>query len=139
MEKIRGERIPRDHELVSFDVVSLFTNVPLDFTINLILDKVYREKAIRTKLEREELKRLLEICTKEMHFSFNGAIYKQINGVAMGSPLGPVIANIFMAELEKLIIPQLGDKISLWQRYVDDTCTFIKKGETEAVLDVLNG
>ena len=44
-----------------------------------------------------------------------------------------------MAELEKLIIPQLGDKISLWQRYVDDTCTFIKKGETEAVLDVLNG
>ena len=139
VEKIRGERIPSDHELVSFDVVSLFTNVPLDFTINLILDKVYREKAIRTKLEREELKKLLEICTKEMHFSFNGAIYKQINGVAMGSPLGPVIANIFMAELEKLIIPQLGDKISLWQRYVDDTCTFIKKGETEAVLDVLNG
>ena len=139
VEKIRGERIPRDHEMVSFDVVSLFTNVPLDFTINLILDKVYREKAIRTKLEREELKKLLEICTKEMHFSFNGAIYKQINGVAMGSPLGPVIANICMAELEKVIIPQLGDKISLWQRYVDDTCTFIKKGETEAVLDVLNG
>ena len=84
------------------------------------------------------MKKLLEICTKEMHFSFNNTIYKQVNGVAMGSPLGPVIANIFMAELEKTIIPQLGNKVSLWQRYVDDTFTFIKKGEVETVLETLN-
>ena len=105
--------------MVSFDVVSLFTSVPLDFTIDLILEKICRDKVIKTKLKREELRNLLEICTKEMHFSFNGEIYKQVNGVAMGSPLGPVIANIFMAELEKQIIPQLGNKVSLWMRYVD--------------------
>ncbi len=139
VRKIRGERIPMDHELVSFDVVSLFTNVPLDFTINLILDKVYKDKAIKTKLEKEEMKKLLQICTKDMHFSFNGSIYKQINGVVMGSPLGPVIANIFMAQLEEQLIPQLQDKVSLWQRYVDDTCTFIRKGEVDSVLEKLNG
>ena len=120
VEKIRGERIPSDHELVSFDVVSLFTNVPLDFTINLILDKVYREKAIRTKLEREELKKLLEICTKEMHFSFNGAIYKQINGVAMGSPLGPILANIFVGYHEKSLLSINNNKPLAYYRYVND-------------------
>ena len=79
----------------------------LDFTINILLDKVYKDKTIKTKLKRDEMKKLLEICTKEMHFSFKGIIYKQINGVAMGSPLGPVIANIFMSELEEQLIPKL--------------------------------
>ena len=99
--KIRNKNIPPDYEMISFDVVSLFTSVPLDFTIELILDKVYKDKLIKTKLSRDEMKELLETCTKEMHFSFNGIIYRQRDGVAMGSPLGPVLANIFMVELEK--------------------------------------
>ena len=115
--------------MVSLDVVSLFTSVPLDYTINVILDEVFKEKKIQTKLTRAELKSLLELCTKEMHFSFNGKIYKQKNGVAMGSPLGPVVANIFMVHLEKQMIPRLSDKMSSWFRYVDDTFTFIKEEE----------
>ena len=73
-----------------------------------------------------------------MHFSFNGTIYRQVDGVAMGSPLGPVIANVFMVELEKTLVPQLEDTVSLWYRYVDDTFTFIKKGCVESVLERLN-
>ena len=72
--KLKGKRIPTDFELVSFDVVSLFTKVPLDFTIELILDKVYEEKLTETKLTRIEMKKLLETCTKEMHFLFNGSV-----------------------------------------------------------------
>ena len=64
-------KLDKDHDLVSFDVSSLFTNVPLDFTINLILEKVYKKKMIKTKLKKEELKELLEMCTKELHFSFD--------------------------------------------------------------------
>ena len=124
--------------MISFDVVSLFTCVPLDFTIQLILNKVYRDKLISTKFKRDELERLLQICTKEMHFSFDNGIYRQTNGVAMGSPLGPVIANIFMVELEKTLVPTLDDKVSLWFRYVDDTFTFIKKGEVDNVMNELN-
>ena len=136
--KIRDKNIPPDHEMISFDVVSLFTSVPLDFTIELILDKVYKDKLIRTKLSRSQMKNLLEICTMEMHFSFNGVIYRQIDGVAMGSPLGPVLANIFMVELEKTLVPQLQDQVLLWYRYVDDTFTFIKKNCVDEVLHVLN-
>ena len=83
------------------------------------------------------MKKLLQICTKEMHFSFNGVLYRQVDGVAMGSPLGPVLANVFMVELEKTLVPQL-DSIALWYRYVDDTFTFIKAGEVENVLERLN-
>ena len=78
------------------------------------------------------------MCTKEMHFSFNGVIYRQVDGVAMGSPLGPVLANVFMVELEKSLVPQLGDNIKLWYRYVDDTFTIIRKGKVEEVLASLN-
>ena len=73
-----------------------------------------------------------------MHFSFNGVIYRQVDGVAMGSPLGPVLANVFMVELEKSLVPQLGDNIKLWYRYVDDTFTIIRKGKVEEVLSSLN-
>ena len=110
----------------------------MDFTIELILDKVYKEKLIRTKLSRHQMRKLLQICTKEMHFSFNGVIYRQVNGVAMGSPLGPVLANIFMVELEKTLVPQLQDQVSLWYRYVDDTFSFIKRDCVDNVLQVLN-
>ena len=136
--KMKSKSIESDYVMVSFDVVSLFTSVPLDYTINLILDKIYKDKLVETKLSRANFKILLEMCTKEMHFSFNNCIYKQVNGVAMGSPLGPVLANIFMVELENTIIPKLNGKLSLWYRYVDDTFTFIKKGEALNVRDILN-
>ena len=139
VRKIREKKIDKEFEMVSFDVVSLFTSVPLDFTIDIILDKIYNQNLISTKLTRDEMKLLLEICTKEMHFSFDGNIFRQVNGVAMGSPLGPVIANIFMVELEKRLIPTMSNKISLWFRYVDDTFTFIRKGQVENVIEILNG
>ena len=139
VEKIRSKKMGTEFEMISFDVVSLFTSVPLDFTIELILNKIYNEKLISTKLKCTEMKTLLELCTKDMHFAFDGKIYRQVDGVAMGSPLGPVIANIFMVELEKRLIPTMSDKISLWFRYVDDTFTFIKKGQVDRVIQILNG
>ena len=139
VHKIRKQKIKDDYEMISFDVVSLFTSVPLDFTIDLILKKVYDERLIATKLNREELKKLLQLCTKEMHFQYDGKIYRQVNGVAMGSPLGPVLANIFMVELEKSLVPTMQEKVALWFRYVDDTFTFVKKGCIDQVLMRLNG
>ena len=136
--KLKKMKIKDGYKMVSLDVVSLFTKVPLDYTIQVILDKVYAEKKVDTKLSRDELRTLLELCTKKMHFSFNKKIYKQIGGVAMGSPLGPVIANIFMVHLEELMIPRLATKMSSWYRYVDDTFTFIKKDEINAVQEALN-
>ena len=138
IERIRNKSIDDEYDMVSFDVTSLFTNVPLDFTIDIILKKIYREKKIKTKLKKEEMRELLNTCTKDMHFTFNGKIYKQNDGVCMGNPLGPVIANIFMVELECTLVPTLSDVLPEWIRYVDDTFTFVKKGKLDVVLNALN-
>ena len=61
----------------------------------------------RLFLTRSELKEMLLLCTKKVHFTFNGKTYIQTDSVAMGSPLGPVLADIFMIELEKSLLPEL--------------------------------
>ena len=74
-----------------------------------------------------KMKELLNLCTKSVHFTFDGYIYVENDGVAMSLPLGPVLANIFMVELERSVIPTLMDKMKLWTRYVDDTLCYIKQ------------
>ena len=57
----------------------------------------------------------------------------------MGSPLRPVLANIFMVELERSVIPTLMDNITCWTRYVDDTFCYKKTDSIHYVLKMLNG
>ena len=82
---------------------------------------------------------LLLLCTKKVHFSYNGDIYTQADGVVMGSPLGPVLAGMFMVELERTILLTLSEHMSLWKRYVDDTISYIKEVSIDHVLSKLNG
>ena len=117
---------------------SLFTNVPLDFTIEIVLKRIYELKEIETSITRTEMKELLLLCTKNVHFSFDGKIYIQVDGVAMGSPLGPVIANIFMVELERNILPTLTDYMLPWKRYVDDTLSWINIDYVDLVTEKLH-
>ena len=84
------------------------------------------------------MRNLLLLCTKNVHFCFGGDIYQQNDGAAMGFLFGPVLAGIFMVELETKIIPTVTDIISHWRRYVDDTFVFVKKGSVEHVLAWLN-
>ena len=66
------------------------------------------------------MKDLLLLCTKNVHFSYDNKLYSQKDGVAMGSPLGPVIAGIFMVDLERNVIPKLSTHMTKWKRYVDN-------------------
>ena len=142
------------HQMISFDVTSLFTKVPLAYTIKLILDRLYgvgdscqdeenkkmRENWCITCQNRADLKQLLEIATSDTHFSFNGKYYKQHNGVAMSSPLVPIIAHIFMIDLERKLMKKLRKKGVLWyKRFVDDTFVIIrKKAGSDKLLNILN-
>ena len=87
--------------MVSFELESLFTNIPLDETINICVDRLYtRKKKVRGLLKRH-FKQLLTLATKSSCFLFNGVYYSQLDGVAMGSPLGPTLANLFLAYHEE--------------------------------------
>ena len=65
------------------------------------------------------MKEMLLLCTKDVHFLFENEIYRQTDGVAMGSPLGRILAGIFMVELEATIVPTLGNLLRKWNKYVD--------------------
>ena len=84
------------------------------------------------------MRELILLCTKNVYFTFNGETFIKVDGVAIGSPLAPILANIFMAELQRNLIPILKDHLSCWRRYVDDTICFIKNGSVEHVLSTLN-
>ena len=84
---------------------------------------------ISNDITKSEMKELLNLCTKSVHFTFDGNIYVQNDGIAMGSPLGPVLANIFMVELDRSVIPTLMEKMKCWRRYVDETLCYIKTNQ----------
>ena len=76
---------------------SLFTNIPLDFTLNLILDKLFIDQSTKIfGMNRKHFKKLLDWFCKNGTLHFNGKFYKQVGGVAMRSPLAPAIADICM-------------------------------------------
>ena len=87
--------------MASHDVDSLFTNIPLDETINICTESIFNESDTVEDLNKSEFKELLSLSTKESYFIFNGLLYIQIDGVAMGSPLGPTLANAFLCFYEK--------------------------------------
>ena len=126
IKRIRNE----DFYMVSYDVTSLFTNIPLNETINLATDLIF-ENNPEIKISKNDLKELFRFATSESHFLFDGNFYDQIDGVAMGSPLGPVLANLFMAIHEKDWLKNCNSPPIFYRRYVDDIFCLVKN-ETEA-------
>ena len=91
-------------------------NVFITFTIDVIF-----ENYPNVKSTRKDLQKLFKIATSEMHFIFSNEIYDQIDGVSMGSPLVPILPNLFMSFHEKDWIENAQVvKITFYKRYVDD-------------------
>ena len=77
------------------------------------------------------MKEMLILCTKNVHFTFESKAHVETDGVAMDSPLGLVLVDIFMTELENWLLPTLTKYMTFGKRYVDDTICFVKIGTTE--------
>ena len=104
MNLIKNEKIERDDILVSFDVVSLFTKIPLDEAIQVIKDVTDLGTA-----------KLVEIFLRSTVFTFQGIYYGQTSGVAMGSPLLPIVANLYMEYFEKKALESYLLKSAWWK------------------------
>ena len=130
----------RNCYLVSLDVVSLFTNVPVDETIDICVDLLYNsEDRSPPKIKRDDFKELLTLAVKDNCFVYNGHLYVQKDGVAMGSPLGPVLANIFLCSLEKKYFEKHEDFPMYYRRYVDDTfCVFNDRDSAVRFFEYIN-
>ena len=125
---------------VSFDVTSLFTNVPIEEAVRVIRDKPREDEDLveRTPLSPDRVAELLSLCLKSIYFSFGGEFYEQRQGAAMGSPVSAVVANLYMEFFEELALESAPSRPRLWKRYVDDTCCILRKGDVDGLLNHLN-
>ena len=125
---------------MSFDTCSLYTNIPLEETIKLVAEKVFSSSSTNVPpFSKKTFIKLLTFATSGM-FLYNNSLYKQVDGVAMGSPLGPSLANFFLGHLEQHnIFNKSGINPKLYVRYVDDIfAVFDKNVKFQPFLDHIN-
>ena len=122
----------------SLDVTSLFTNIPVDETIDICCDELFKNDTVINGMNREIFRELLVLALKETCFVFDDKLYQQIDGVSMGSPLGPILANAFLAFHEQKWIDNCPADIKpiVYRRYVDDV--FILCRDKEHHMKFLN-
>ena len=121
VQEITSMTFPTGFTMASFDVTSLFTNVPLKETNEIIINKY--NPASFYNIPSSIIDKLLKFATSESVFIFNSSLYSQIDGVAMGSPLSLTYANTFMSYNEEIWLNEcpISFKPILYKRYIDDT------------------
>jgi predicted GIY-YIG superfamily endonuclease len=124
---------------VSFDVESLFTKVPILETMEYIKWKLENCDSLIdiTSLDIKDILELLKICLSSTYFNYLDAFYHQKEGTAMGSPVSPIVAELFLQSLENKLV--MNDRhIFFWKRYVDDIFAIIRRRHLKKLLENLN-
>ena len=138
IEKLKDFELKPTHRLASLDVESLFPSIPVEFTIGLLKNVLtandYDEDLMNEYIE------LTKICMKHNIFKFNGKCYSQKSGTAMGNPLSPFIANLFMSHFETELKNGNVHFPDFWARFVDDVFVIfdISKCNIEKFLKTIN-
>ncbi|XP_069701805.1 metacaspase-2-like [Periplaneta americana] len=121
IKKLQKLKTTSNTKILSLDVTNLYTNIPIDETINIIIKKLNEAQLDNNIIQ--QITHLLKTSLKQNYFKFDNKIYIQSTGLAMGDPLSGYLANIFLQELENKHINNLNNKFnfSTYARYVDDT------------------
>lgn len=106
--------------MASLDIDSLFSNILLYDTIDICTDLCFRDCYVYKGFSRNTT--LFKLATKQSYFIFNNKLYQQIDGIAMGSPLGPTLANIFLRYHKMKWLESCPQEFKpvYYKRYVDD-------------------
>ena len=125
---------------MSFDVVSLFTNVPFSETIELITNRLYADGNLYAiPFDKDVFRKLMFMATQGL-FVDKDKLYKQIDGVTIGSCLGPTLANFFEGCLEEKLFANTNNlSPNLYLRCIDDIyAVFDSDSACTQFLDILN-
>ena len=119
--------------MVSFDVKSLFTSIPVDLALKITKERLQQDQNLgeRTNLSVDNILKLSDFVLNNNYFKYDGDHYKQIFGCAMGSPVSPVLADLVMEEIEETAISTFQHPPKWWFRYVDDSHSCLKKDQVD--------
>ena len=136
VNKLNNTHMNCDFKLVSFDVCSLFTKVPVEDLLSFLPDVIDR---LELPFDNTVLINLIKLCILDSKFEFNGKYYSQKFGMAMGNPLSPVLSNLYMEFFESKILKNFLPKNAVWFRYVDDIiCLWPVNENLNTFLEKLN-
>ncbi|CAH8622133.1 unnamed protein product, partial [Heterobilharzia americana] len=126
--------------MVSFDVTSLYTKIPINMALEAVRNQLDTDSQLtqRTKASVGEIMLGVQLCLTSTVFKFQGKIYRQTEGVAMGSPISPIVADIFMDSWEDMALRTYNPTPKIWWRYVDDTFTVLKSEHIDSFLTHIN-
>ena len=137
---VSNETILDNEIMLSFDVESLFTNVPIDDAVQAVLQKLENDPGLadRSTLTPAQIADLLTFVKRSTYFQYNRSIYEQKEGAAMGSPFSAFIANLYMENFEEQAITTSSYEPRISKRYVDDTFTILDRENVDDLLLHLN-
>ncbi|XP_050507145.1 uncharacterized protein LOC126884882 [Diabrotica virgifera virgifera] len=134
---INNVKVPNNYILISLDVVSLFTNLPLDAILNSIKNN-WNSISLHTKISLEDFIRILTFIFDSNIFLFNGNFFKQIFGTPMGSKISPILCNFVLDELITTCKEKIPFHIPFIKRYVDDLILSVPENKVSDVLNTFN-
>ena len=137
VKKLSGMHLEENYILVSLDVVSLFTNIPIDLAINSLY-KRWEHLSKNCNIPKEDFLSAVRFVLESTYIQFNNTIYKQRFGTPMGSPLSPIIADLVLQDLETVVLGTFDFHVPFYFRYVDDIALAIPSDKVNFILESFN-
>ena len=131
---IKSVKLDKDEMLVSFDVVSLYTNVPVKESIQICADLLFDKYKIGLPVDKDTFIELALLASSNVVMLTADGYYRQIEGLAMGSPCAPLLANGWLSQFDSAI----KDNAKIYFRYMDDIIREINRSKYETKLTEIN-
>ena len=136
-QKIEYVFIPAGYTIISLDVISLFTSVA-DYLIFNSLEKRWNQLYNFCELNCSEFINVISFILHNNYFVFNGTLYKQIFGAAMGNRLSPILAYIITEDLENQALSKICFPVPFYYRYVDDIIICVPERMIDYTVNLFN-
>ncbi|CAH1240098.1 NOTCH2 [Branchiostoma lanceolatum] len=141
VQKIKDITVAEDEIITSYDVCSLFTCIPPKEAVSVVREALEADDTLadRTKLSVDHICELLDLCLGCTYFTYKQQFFQQVHGCAMGSPVSPIVVNLYMEKFENKALSTFnGPPPANWFRYVDDTWCRLKKRVADDFFDHIN-
>ena len=140
IQPLEDIKLRSDDIIMSYVVKALFTSVPIKPALKIIKKLLEEDQTLqqRTPMTVNNITCLLKFCLNSAYFTFQEKIYELVEGAAMGSPIIPIVANLYMEDFEMRTINASPQPPLMWKRFVDDTFVIIKSAQKQSFLDHIN-